>query len=39
MISSEIYQIGPIRYDRSTRVLTHENGYSEYFTPSTTYKF
>lgn len=33
MISSEIYQIGPIRYDRSTRVLTHENGYSEYFTP------
>ncbi|SMY36033.1 winged helix-turn-helix domain-containing protein [Photobacterium andalusiense] len=33
MISSEIYQIGPIRYDCSTRILTHENGYTEYFTP------
>lgn len=33
MISSEIYQIGPISYDSSTRVLTHENGYTEYFTP------
>lgn len=33
MISSKIYQIGPIHYDSSTRVLTHKNGYTEYFTP------
>ncbi|GAD28943.1 winged helix-turn-helix domain-containing protein [Photobacterium leiognathi] len=33
MASSEVYRIGPITYDSSTRTLTHDNGQTEYFTP------
>ncbi|KPA54216.1 transcriptional regulator [Photobacterium leiognathi subsp. mandapamensis] len=33
MTSSEVYRIGPITYDSSTRTLTHDNGQTEYFTP------
>ncbi|EAR56435.1 hypothetical protein SKA34_19850 [Photobacterium sp. SKA34] len=33
MTSSEVYRIGSVTYDSSTRTLTHDNGQTEYFTP------
>ena len=33
MASSEVYRIGSVTYDSSTRTLTHDNGQTEYFTP------
>ncbi|PSV37961.1 transcriptional regulator [Photobacterium sp. GB-27] len=33
MASSEVYLIGSVTYDSSTRTLTHDNGQTEYFTP------